>query len=167
MQPTAQALSLPVDFSHGYPKALGGNEAAAAAIKQSAQTHAVVLASWEHYNIQFLAADLGVPKADIPNWPHDDFDTVYVITLDAKSVRGYTSPSAILYGVWLRPRCADSSRLSTLSRVTPRTQGTFLHLAVEAQGYTPKSTTCDPAKYVPPPGEPGEEYAAREKIVEE
>ena len=65
---------------------------------------------------------------------------------------------------WLRPRCADPSRLS---RVTPRTQGTFLHLAVEAQGYTPKSTTCDPAKYVPPPGEPGEEYAAREKIVEE
>ena len=51
--------------------------------------------------------------------------------------------------------------------MTPRTQGTFLHLAVEAQGYTPKSTTCDPAKYVPPPGEPGEEYAAREKIVEE
>ena len=51
--------------------------------------------------------------------------------------------------------------------MTPRAQGTFLHLAVEAQGYTPKSTTCDPAKYVPPPGEPGEEYAAREKIVEE
>ena len=42
-------------------------------------------------------------------------------------------------------------------------QGAFLHLAVEAQGYAPQSSTCDPAKYVPPPGEPGEEYLAREQ----
>ena len=77
----AQNLSVPIDFDHGYPAAIGGNQGAADALKKAAQSHSVVLASWEHYNIQFLTADLGVKKSDIPNWGSDDFDSVYVVTL--------------------------------------------------------------------------------------
>ena len=77
----AQNLSVPIDFDHGYPAAIGGNQGAADAMKTAAQTHSVILASWEHYNIQFLTADLGVPKKSIPNWGSDDFDSVYVVTL--------------------------------------------------------------------------------------
>jgi hypothetical protein len=40
-----------------------------------------VLAAWEHYNIQFLTAELGVPKAGIPYWSDADYDTVYVLSL--------------------------------------------------------------------------------------
>ena len=72
---------MPIDFDHGYPAAIGGNQGAADALKVAAKSHAVILASWEHYNIQFLTADLGVPKKSIPNWGSDDFDSVYVVTL--------------------------------------------------------------------------------------
>ena len=79
----AQNLSVPIDFDHGYPAAIGGNQGAADAMKAAAKSHSVILASWEHYNIQFLTADLGVPKKSIPNWGSDDFDSVYVVTLDS------------------------------------------------------------------------------------
>ena len=42
---------------------------------------ATVLVAWEHVNIQWLTADLGVPKAHIPNWKDSDYDSVYVLTL--------------------------------------------------------------------------------------
>merc|ERR1719198_1017433 len=54
VQPIAQALRLDVDFSHGYPQAIGGNQAGADAIKSAAKTHKVVLVAW------YLTADLGV-----------------------------------------------------------------------------------------------------------
>merc|ERR1712060_787934 len=117
VQTIAQHLQLPVEFGYGYPAELGGNEAAAAAIKAAAKTHSVVLVSWEHYNIQFLTADLGVSKRNIPYWQNSDYDTVYVLTLD------------------------DSGALTGFN--------------VQAQSYVPRSTTCGPAKYVPPTGEPG------------
>merc|ERR1711907_513359 len=75
VQSIAQALHLPVNFDHGYPKELGGNAAAAAAIKTAAKTHRTILVSWEHYNIQFLTADLGVPKHKIPHWSGENFDS--------------------------------------------------------------------------------------------
>jgi len=123
VQTLAQHLKLPVIFDYGYPKELGGNQGAADAIKKSALANKVVLASWEHYNIQFLTADLGVPKHSIPDWSHNDYDSVYVLTLDGS--------------------------------------GAVTGFSVKAQNYVPKSTTCDPAKYVPPPGEPGEAYEDR------
>ena len=83
VQSIAQTLSLPVHFDNGYPKALGGNAGAAAAIKNVSKTAGVVLVSWEHYNIQFLAENLGVPKADLPTWKGTDYDSVYVLELDA------------------------------------------------------------------------------------
>ena len=68
VQPLAQRLHLTVAFDRGYPAALGGNKGAADAIKRAAQEHSVVLAAWEHVNIQFLTEDLGVPKRQIPYW---------------------------------------------------------------------------------------------------
>ena len=62
----AQFLSIPLDFDHGYPTALGGNQGAANAIKAAALKQGVVLVAWEHYNIQILTADLGVDKKKIP-----------------------------------------------------------------------------------------------------
>ena len=90
----------------GYPTELGGNLAAANAIKQAAlivaDTHSTILVSWEHYNIQFLTEDLGVDASDVPEWGDDDYDTVYELTLDADSggllafevkAQGYTPQS--------------------------------------------------------------------------
>jgi len=117
VQTISQVLKVPVTFDFGYPSALGGNAAAADAIRKSATTNEVILAAWEHVNIQYLAADLGVEKSKIPNWNGSDYDSVYVVTLDATG------------------KCVGFSD--------------------EKQNYAPKSTTCDPAKYVAPPGEPG------------
>mmetsp|Transcript_39211 Transcript_39211/g.65060 ORF Transcript_39211/g.65060 Transcript_39211/m.65060 type:complete len:219 (+) Transcript_39211:54-710(+) len=132
VQTIAQHLKVPVTFDYGYPKELGGNQAAADAIKKSALANKVVLVSWEHYNIQFLTADLGVAKHNIPYWSRSDYDTVYALTLEES--------------------------------------GAVKDFVVKAQNYVPKSTTCDPAKYVPPPGEPGESYeddVARQQAARE
>ena len=83
IQPIAQFLSIPLDFDHGYPTALGGNQGAANAIKAAALKQGVVLVAWEHYNIQFLTADLGVDKSKIPEWSGDDYDSIYVLTFDS------------------------------------------------------------------------------------
>ena len=81
VQPLAQRLHLTVAFDNGYPPALGGNEGAADAIRRAAQKHGAVLAAWEHVNIQFLTAALGVSKDQIPYWSDKDYDTVYVLNL--------------------------------------------------------------------------------------
>ena len=88
VQPIAQHLHLTVAFDHGYPAALGGNKGAAEAIKRAAQNHSVILAAWEHVNIQFLTAYLGVPKSQIPYWSGDDYDTIYILNLTASGALG-------------------------------------------------------------------------------
>ena len=82
VQSIAQTLRLPVHFDNGYPRALGGNAAAAAAIKNVSKMARVVLVSWEHVNIQYLAEELGVPRRSIPYWKGTDYDTLYVLELD-------------------------------------------------------------------------------------
>ena len=42
----AQNLSVPIDFDHGYPAAIGGNQGAADTMKAAAKSHSVILASW-------------------------------------------------------------------------------------------------------------------------
>jgi hypothetical protein len=84
--PTAVKLGLPIDLKHGYNPLLGGNSKAAEAMKSSLKRggdETVVLASWEHFNIQFLAVDLGVDKSKIPNWASSDYDSVYVLEFDS------------------------------------------------------------------------------------
>ena len=81
VEPIAQHLNLTVSFAHGH-EFDGGNAAAAAAIKEAARAETVLVA-WEHENIQYLAADLGVPTKSIPDWKSDDYDSVYELTFDA------------------------------------------------------------------------------------
>ena len=117
MSSISRALRIPIDFDHGYPSQLGGNSGAADAIRNASKTHRTILVAWEHVNIQYLTADLGVSKDKIPDWQGSDYDSVYVLELDD--------------------------------------QGKLMKFTAAAQNYKPKSTTCDPAKYVPPPGQPG------------
>ena len=138
--PLSQAIGVPIDFEHGFPDKFGSNKAGAKAIyqkiveqqqQQNSNSHneddekmkpsSVVLVAWEHYNIQFLTAELGVPEDTIPYWDDDDYDTVYVLTFHFSSTE--TGKTIVA-----------------------------LHFEVRAQTYVPKSTTCDPAQYIPPPG---------------
>ena len=79
------ALGLPLNQSYGYPKKLGGNALAAQVMLERTlgRPGTVVLAAWEHINIQFLVEAMGVPRASVPSWPGSDYDTVYVVTVDA------------------------------------------------------------------------------------
>jgi hypothetical protein len=80
LEPISANLSLPIIFNYSFNPKLGGNQAAADAILQRAQQAASILVAWEHINIQYLAADLGVDRSLIPSWKDDDYDTVYVLT---------------------------------------------------------------------------------------
>mmetsp|Transcript_61457 Transcript_61457/g.99486 ORF Transcript_61457/g.99486 Transcript_61457/m.99486 type:complete len:114 (-) Transcript_61457:32-373(-) len=88
MQPLAQANGLQVDITHGGDSpgtgSGGGNKGAAAAILATLKrTGGPVVVGWEHVNIQFLTAELGVPKDHIPEWPGSDYDTIYVLKFDS------------------------------------------------------------------------------------
>ena len=82
----SQQLNVSTDSQYGYAKKLGGNEAAAAAmLKQLAAGGGPILTAWEHVNIQFLTAALGVDKSRIPSWSNADYDTCYVLTFDGSA----------------------------------------------------------------------------------
>jgi len=83
VEPLAQYLNLSTTFTHGH-NFNGGNAASAAAIREASLTQPVILVAWEHHNIQFLTADLGVKKSNIPDWSGSDYDTVYELKLDSK-----------------------------------------------------------------------------------
>lgn len=85
--PTASALGLTIDLTHGGGQPgtgpNGGNKGAAAAIVQELKaTGGPVLVAWEHMNIQYLTEDLGVAKSSIPAWSGSDYDTIYVLEFD-------------------------------------------------------------------------------------
>lgn len=85
LRPIELHLSLPVDFRFGHLLEPGGDAAAAAdAIRNVLRSGApTALVAWEHHNIRPLVEQLGVPAAEVPEWPDDDFDSVFVLTLDA------------------------------------------------------------------------------------
>ena len=82
--PIATALNITVNKSFGYPKKLGGNTLAAQVMRQrtAGAPGTVVLAAWEHVNIQYLVEAMGVSKSQVPTWEGSDYDTVYVLTMD-------------------------------------------------------------------------------------
>lgn len=85
LAPLAKALSLPVNDTFGHAT---GNDAAAAAIRaelaaRRKQSSSIVVA-WEHHNLAPLAVALGASPTEVPEeWPSDDFDTIFVLTLQA------------------------------------------------------------------------------------
>ena len=83
VMPISTALGLPINNSYGYNKKLGGNTAAAAAMLATLKAGvSPILTAWEHVNIQYLTADLGVAASQIPSWSGADYDTVYELTFD-------------------------------------------------------------------------------------
>ena len=92
--PLSQALesTVPIDFHHGYPASLGSNAAAAVAIRtklwnqhfiehNATTLPVIILVVWEHDQIPVLTHELGVPKSRIPSWDEQEYDTVYVLTV--------------------------------------------------------------------------------------
>lgn len=62
--------------AHDCKREWGSCTSWADAIMSKLSKHPVVLVAAEHGHIQYLAHDLGVAKADIPDWPGKDYDTV-------------------------------------------------------------------------------------------
>lgn len=56
----------------------GNRLAAGAILAEMVRTGGAVEVGWEHVNIFRLSQYLGLAEADVPYWPGNDFDTVYV-----------------------------------------------------------------------------------------
>jgi hypothetical protein len=79
--PTAISFGLPVSTSIGASDTHGLR----AAIEQPEYSNALILIAWEHRKIEqtvraLLAAHRG-DAARVPEWRHDDFDSIYVVTI--------------------------------------------------------------------------------------
>lgn len=92
LSPISAKLNVSIDFDFG--RASGNGKAAEAIRNATLAGVATVLVAWEHVNIQWLTADLGVPKAQIPTWQDSDYDSVYVLTLSAAGTLANFSVSA-------------------------------------------------------------------------
>eukprot|EP00404_Azadinium_spinosum_P001529 CAMPEP_0180416898 /NCGR_PEP_ID=MMETSP1036_2-20121128/737_1 /TAXON_ID=632150 /ORGANISM="Azadinium spinosum, Strain 3D9" /LENGTH=121 /DNA_ID=CAMNT_0022421875 /DNA_START=360 /DNA_END=725 /DNA_ORIENTATION=+ len=90
LTPIAASLGLQIDMSHGGEKPGvgpgGGNAGAAQAILQTLNsTGGPLLVAWEHFNIESLIAELGVPESDVPVWEESDYDSVYALSFDREN----------------------------------------------------------------------------------
>ena len=82
VEPTAVALGKPINAQFGYDDVKG----LVKALQQSDFRDALVLVAWEHKMAdkavrKLLAAHGGDPDA-VPKWERDDFDSLYVVTID-------------------------------------------------------------------------------------
>ena len=81
IEPMAIAFGLPVDASIG----VSDLNALQHKLRSSVYRNAVVVVAWEHADIAKLAgllvADHGGDPAVVPDWPGDDFDSIYVVRL--------------------------------------------------------------------------------------
>jgi hypothetical protein len=81
--PISEHLQLAIDSSFGCDAILGGNQAGAEAMLATLKrTGGPILTAWEHGNVQNLTADLGVDRAQIPDWEGGDYDSCYVLQFD-------------------------------------------------------------------------------------
>jgi hypothetical protein len=82
IEPTAIAFGMPVNAQIGYDDIKGLRKA----LENPAYRDALVLVGWEHKMIGAVARELlsahGGNASDVPNWNRDDFDGVYVVTID-------------------------------------------------------------------------------------
>jgi hypothetical protein len=82
IEPTAIAFGMPVNAQIGYDDA----ERLRNALEDPAYRDALVLVGWEHKIIGPVARELlsahGGNPSDVPDWNSDDFDSVYVVTID-------------------------------------------------------------------------------------
>lgn len=84
IEPTAIALGLPVDTRFGFEDTAG----LISALERPELASATVFIAWEHRVAQDVARALlarhGGEPATVPRWESSDFDSLYVVTLDAQ-----------------------------------------------------------------------------------
>jgi hypothetical protein len=82
IEPTAIALGMPVDTRFG----VNGLNGLVKSLTRKAYRDATVLVGWEHHQIVTLARRLlarhGGDEASVPAWAQDDFDSIYVVSID-------------------------------------------------------------------------------------
>jgi len=81
VEPTAIRFGLPVNAQFGWADDRG----VATALAQSDLRNALVIVAWEHLKLVDIArqllADNGGDRGQVPSWPRDDFDGLYVIRI--------------------------------------------------------------------------------------
>jgi len=79
VEPTAIRLGLPVNTQIGS----GQTAELEKALLQPAYARSLVFVAWEHYKLHELATqilhDYGSNAAQIPDWPKDDYETIYIL----------------------------------------------------------------------------------------
>jgi hypothetical protein len=82
IEPTAISFGLPVNANIGISK----TEQLQAALEQPRYRHHLVLVAWEHKLIETVARALlaahGGDATTVPKWTGDDFDSIYVVTIN-------------------------------------------------------------------------------------
>jgi hypothetical protein len=79
IEPTAIRLGLPVNTQIGFEQISELQQS----LLQPAYAHSLIFVAWEHYMIHEFAAQLlhtyGSDSTPVPDWPKDDYDTIYVL----------------------------------------------------------------------------------------
>uniref|UniRef100_A0A6C0FB82 PLD phosphodiesterase domain-containing protein n=1 Tax=viral metagenome TaxID=1070528 RepID=A0A6C0FB82_9ZZZZ len=93
IKPISEHLKLPVNNKYGYLHPPGmGNTRAGEDILKTLRSKNIILVVWEHNNIQLLTHALGVGselnRSAIPEWPSEDFDTIYELHYNKPSKEG-------------------------------------------------------------------------------
>jgi len=86
IEPTAIRFALPVNTQFGQEDVKGLVDA----LERRDYRNALVLVAWEHRKIEDVARTLlahngADPKQQVPSWPYDDFDSIYVIRISRTS----------------------------------------------------------------------------------
>ncbi len=85
IEPTAIVFGLPVDTSIG----VSNLDALRRRLESADYRSAVVVVAWEHHEIakltRLLVSDHGGDPASVPDWPDQDFDSIYVVRLTQTS----------------------------------------------------------------------------------
>jgi hypothetical protein len=81
IEPTAIYCGLPVNTQFGFPDVAGLE----AELQKTAYQNATVYVAWEHVFLVTFVQDMikayGGDQSQIPAWPSDDYDTIFVITI--------------------------------------------------------------------------------------
>jgi hypothetical protein len=88
IEPTAIRLGLPIEAKFAYDDVHGLQKALLA----PAYRGAVIFVAWEHWKIQDVVKNLlksvGADPAVVPEWPKDDFDSIYVVRIRTPGGKG-------------------------------------------------------------------------------
>jgi hypothetical protein len=87
IEPTAVALGMPVDTQLGFDEVAGLTKE----LETTDYRDGLVIVAWEHrmaeQAVRTLLKDYGGDPDIVPKWQRDDFDSVYVVTIDRDNRR--------------------------------------------------------------------------------